>query len=190
MTRAAPTPETVPAAPQHGSAVARLRELIPVRHRPHPATRNLNEIHDAQLTVGERIADRFAAVMGSWPFIIVQSVLLAVWVVLNVVAWLHHWDPYPFILLNLALSFQAAYAAPIIMMSQNRQADKDRLAAQHDYEVNVKAEAGIHALLDHLEAQHEMILTLLERLEQHEATVMQVLAEMRAPHGDGSAPAG
>ena len=76
--------------------------------------------------------------MGSWPFIIVQSIILAIWISLNVIGYMNHWDPYPFILLNLALSFQAAYAAPIIMMSQNRQAAKDRLMAEQDYEINLQ----------------------------------------------------
>jgi uncharacterized membrane protein len=88
--------------------------------------RNVNELAEAQSTLGHRVADRVATTMGNWPFLIVQSLLLAGWVVLNLVAWLRHWDPYPFIFLNLALSMQAAYAAPIIMMSQNRQAEKDR----------------------------------------------------------------
>ncbi len=79
-------------------------------------------VEERERPPGERIADGVAHTVGSWPFIIVQSVLLAGWVVLNVIAWMRHWDPYPFILLNLALSFQAAYASPIIMMSQNRAA--------------------------------------------------------------------
>jgi uncharacterized membrane protein len=81
-----------------------------------------------ELTLGQRIADFVAAGMGSWPFIIIQSVLLAIWIALNITAWMKHWDPYPFILLNLALSFQAAYAAPFIMMAQNRQQDIDQTA--------------------------------------------------------------
>ena len=80
------------------------------------------------LTVGQRIADTVAANMGSWRFIIIQSAILVVWIILNVTAYIQQWDPYPFILLNLALSFQAAYAAPFIMMSQNRQQDIDRQA--------------------------------------------------------------
>ena len=120
------------------------------------------------------MADKFATVMGSWHFIIIQSAILAVWVSLNVAGWVRQWDPYPFILLNLMLSFQAAYAAPIIMMSQNRQAMKDRLSAEHDYEVNLKAELEIedlHAKLDALrQAQWEELLTIqrqqLELLEQ------------------------
>ena len=91
-------------------------------------------------TYGERVADGFAAVVGSWTFIILQSVLLALWVVLNVVAWVEHWDPYPFILLNLALSFQAAYASPIIMMSQNRQAWLSERRNRLDLQINLLAE--------------------------------------------------
>lgn len=133
--------------------------------------RNVNEVHDEELGFGQRIADGFAAVMGSWPFIIVQSCLLLLWVGLNVTGWVYSWDPYPFILLNLALSFQAAYAAPIIMMSQNRQSDKDRLAAEIDHEVNVKAEVQVRMLmrrLDDLESgmhlMHEEHVTLLKEM--------------------------
>jgi len=103
-----------------------------------------------------------AATMGSWPFIIIQSVLLAIWIVLNVTAFVHRWDPYPFILLNLALSFQAAYAAPFIMMSQNRQQDIDRAAAKNDHEVNIKAELEIellHQKLDELRQKEVLNLT-------------------------------
>src|SRR3984893_17152278 len=109
-----------------------------------------------ELTMGQRVADTVAAAMGSWRFIIIQSTILLVWIVLNITAYVHRWDPYPFILLNLALSFQAAYAAPFIMMSQNRQSSKDRLAAEIDHEVNSKAELEVGLLmhrLDDLERQ-------------------------------------
>jgi uncharacterized membrane protein len=89
---------------------------------------------------GDRVADTVTATVGSWPFIITQSILLALWVTLNVLAWVNHWDPYPFILLNLMLSFQAAYTGPIVMMSQNRAAVKTEIRAQLDYETNVQAE--------------------------------------------------
>jgi uncharacterized membrane protein len=108
------------------------------------------------LTTGQRVADYVAATMGGWRFIIIQSFLLTIWLILNVTAYVKHWDPYPFILLNLALSFQAAYAAPIIMMSQNRQSEKDRLQSTNDYEVNIKAELEILAL-------HEKFDDLRER---------------------------
>jgi uncharacterized membrane protein len=100
----------------------------------------------AKLTVGQKIADNVAANMGSWRFIIIQSLILVVWIILNVTAYVQQWDPYPFILLNLALSFQAAYAAPFIMMSQNRQQDVDRQKAENDFQVNVKAELEIELL--------------------------------------------
>jgi uncharacterized membrane protein len=99
-----------------------------------------------QLTIGQRIADTAAANMGSWRFIIIQSIILVIWIILNVTAFIQQWDPYPFILLNLALSFQAAYAAPFIMMSQNRQQDVDRKHAENDFKVTVKAEIEIELL--------------------------------------------
>lgn len=117
---------------------------------------------EAKLTVGARVADSVAANMGSWRFIIIQSAILLVWILLNVTAWVEKWDPYPFILLNLALSFQAAYAAPFIMMSQNRQADIDRQRAQNDYEVNIKAELEIellHQKIDELREKEVLALT-------------------------------
>jgi uncharacterized membrane protein len=117
-------------------------------------------------TPGDRIADRVAAMVGSWPFIIVQSVLLLLWIVLNLTAFIKHWDPYPFILLNLALSFQAAYAAPFIMMSQNRQAAVDRAAAESAYDVNIEAELEIellHRKIDRMRT--EELATILSAVE-------------------------
>src|SRR5215475_7994624 len=114
------------------------------------------------LTTGQRIADAVAATMGSWTFIIIQSFVLLFWIVLNITAYVQQWDPYPFILLNLALSFQAAYAAPFIMMSQNRQQDIDRKAAEHDYQVNIKAELEIellHQKIDQLRETEILYLT-------------------------------
>ena len=115
-----------------------------------------------QLTFGQRIADTVAANMGSWRFIIIQSAILVVWIILNVTAYIQQWDPYPFILLNLALSFQAAYAAPFIMMSQNRQQDIDRQKAENDFQVNVKAELEIellHQKIDELRENEVLNLT-------------------------------
>lgn len=136
--------------------------------------KNWHDSHAAERTVGQRVADFVAATMGSWTFIITQSVVLAVWIAVNVIGWIDHWDPYPFILLNLALSFQAAYAAPFIMISQNRQAERDRRQADEDYRTNVEAEQRIEALQKHL-ASIELnvlnrILELLEkRLPEHPA---------------------
>ena len=116
----------------------------------------------SRLTAGQRIADTVAATMGSWRFIIVQTTILFFWIVLNVTAYIQRWDPYPFILLNLALSFQAAYAAPFIMMSQNRQQDIDRKKAEADFHINIKAELEIellHQKIDELREKEVLLLT-------------------------------
>jgi uncharacterized membrane protein len=107
-------------------------------------------MHHEKYTLGQKVADKFTKILGSWKFIIIQSILLTCWVILNVIAWIEHWDPYPFILLNLALSFQAAYAAPIIMMSQNRAEEIDRHKAELDFETDKKAEKEIQEVRDHL----------------------------------------
>jgi uncharacterized membrane protein len=131
------------------------------------ARQNWHAVHASHLTTGQRIADTVAATMGSWTFIIVQSVLLTLWIALNLVAWIEHWDPYPFILLNLALSFQAAYAAPFIMISQNRQAERDRHQAEEDFRTNVEAEQRIEDLQRRLAAidanKLDRIIDLLEK---------------------------
>jgi uncharacterized membrane protein len=114
-------------------------------------SRNVNEVEEDQMTLGQRVADKVADTIGSWPFIIIQTLILTIWITLNVIAQANHWgwawDVYPFILLNLALSFQAAYSGPVIMMSQNRQSLKDRLAAEIDHQVNTKAELEINNLM-------------------------------------------
>ena len=94
----------------------------------------------------ERVADALAAEVGSWRFLIVQTIVFAGWIVANVIGWIAEWDPYPFILLNLVLSFQAAYTAPVIMMSQNRQASIDRRRAVTDSEINLQAALEIKSL--------------------------------------------
>ncbi|HJQ17649.1 MAG TPA: DUF1003 domain-containing protein [Allosphingosinicella sp.] len=121
---------------------------------------------EPELTTGQRIADAVAATIGSWRFIIIQTAILVLWLILNVVAWVRHWDPYPFILLNLALSFQAAYAAPVIMMSQNRQQDIDRRKAEEDYRVNIKAELEIELLHHKLDELREKEVVSLVRSVQ------------------------
>lgn len=165
-------------------------ERTRVRHsHKHPPVINVNQALAEGQTPGQRIADALAQVMGSWTFILVQSTILVIWIVLNIIAWMRHWDPYPFILLNLALSFQAAYAAPIIMMSQNRQAAKDRLMAEQDYMVNTKAEEEVKSIMHHLEQQDEAMIDILRKLEeQHEALLGRFTA-LHADRGGNSAPA-
>ena len=105
-----------------------------------------HQTHKEKMKFGDKLADSVANGMGSWTFIIWQSIIVVMWMILNVVGFVRHWDVYPFILLNLIFSTQAAYAAPIIMMSQNRQNQRDREQAQHDYQINIDAKKEIEAL--------------------------------------------
>lgn len=105
----------------------------------HPALRSPK-------TIGQRAADGLSKWVGSWTFIIIFLVFIVLWISANVYAWLNSWDPYPFILLNLTLSTIAAIQAPIILMSQNRQAQRDRLRTEYDYAVDRKAEKGIQEI--------------------------------------------
>jgi len=150
-----------------------------LRHsHQHPPLINVNQVLVERLTPGQRVADSMATIIGSWKFMIVQSLILAAWIVANVMAWVRHWDPYPFILLNLALSFQAAYAAPIIMMSQNRQAVKDRLMAEQDYLVNTKSEEEVKAIMLHLEEQDEAMIDILRTIEAQHRAILNEFAAM------------
>jgi uncharacterized membrane protein len=137
-----------------------LAELRAARHKQRQISGG-QEDAGPKLTLGQWVADKVAAGMGSWNFIIIQSALLTAWIILNLVAVVKHWDPYPFILLNLALSFQAAYAAPFIMMSQNRQADIDRQKAENDYKINIKAELEIELLHQKIDELREKEIALL-----------------------------
>jgi uncharacterized membrane protein len=115
-----------------------------------------HEKHKEESRFGSRLADSVASGMGSWKFIMVQTVLVVLWMGLNLVAYTYRWDVYPFILLNLVFSTQAAYAAPIIMMAQNRQNDRDRVQAQSDYLTNREAKLEIEALAIKLRTIEEM----------------------------------
>lgn len=117
-----------------------------------------------ELTLGQSAADKVANTVGSWPFIISQSVLLVVWVLINVSHLFFHWDPYPFILMNLILSLQAAYTAPMIMMSQNRQAAKDRQLVHRDLTINLRA--GYHIYIIH------------QMLEKHDAKLEEIASRL------------
>lgn len=154
----------------------RLRELRAQKPARHPP--------EFRLTRGAVLADWVAGTVGSWRFIIIQSILLGIWITLNMMAFIYHWDPYPFILLNLALSFQAAYAAPIIMMSQNRQSEIDRRHAEHDYRINVKAELEIELLHNKIDALREQeilkLLNIIQRLSAHLAPELAATIEAEA----------
>lgn len=112
--------------------------------------KNWHQSDQDSRSFGDRLADWVAEGMGSWRFIIIQSIIVGGWITLNLIAYGYRWDPYPFILLNLLFSTQAAYAAPIIMMAQNRQADRDRAQATADYETNIAAKIEIEELQERL----------------------------------------
>lgn len=128
--------------------------------------------------MGVSVADTVASTVGSWRFIIIQSILLSFWIILNVIATIKHWDPYPFILLNLMLSFQAAYTAPIIMMSQNRQSTIDRDRSEHDYQVNVKAELEVELLQDKMNILREVEIVEMTQLLKDQQQRLQRLEEL------------
>ena len=143
-----------------------LRDRNPSQNVPIPTS-----------TKGDRLADKISAIVGSWRFVAIQSSLLILWIILNLTAFIQHWDPYPFILLNLALSFQAAYTAPIIMMSQNRQSIIDRQTANHDYEIDLKAELEIELLHDTIALlKQEEIRDILSLLRSQQ-TQIQALTD-------------
>lgn len=131
-------------------------------------SKNINETQDETLTVGQRTADKIAAFGGSWPFIIIFGIILFGWIALNTVILMKKaFDPYPFVFLNLVLSCLAAVQAPVIMMAQNRQTEKDRLTAANDYLVNLKSEIiieDLHKKIDVLMYQHEENKKMQENL--------------------------
>lgn len=140
-------------------------------------SKNINEHHDSSLTLGDRIADKVASVAGSWAFIVSFLSALVFWIILNAV-WLttRPFDPYPFILLNLVLSCVAAIQAPIIMMSQNRQEEKDRLRAENDYQINLKSEQiveDLHMKIDTLLENQGKLLQQYESMKQELETLKQ-----------------
>jgi uncharacterized membrane protein len=154
------------------------RVIARVARRVHTA-RNVNQVFEQNLSFGERLADKVAIVAGSWTFIIGFCAFLGAWALINVlVAAVWAFDPYPFIFLNLLLSMLAALQAPIIMMSQNRQAAKDRVAASLDYEVNVKAESSIAELHDKMDRLMHMLAESPARDDERQAIVL------RAPRRD------
>ncbi len=152
----------------HAPVVHRLRQ----RHRnPNaPHKHPVNKVHYEEASRGERIADQVSAAIGSWPFIVIQSVLLLIWVAINL--WLIfglHWDPYPFILLNLVLSFQATYAGPIVLLAGNRHAQKDRITLEHAADEADKGEEHINRILIEIKKNTELTLRILKELEAESA---------------------
>ena len=141
------------------------RDLVKHQH-DHPPVRDLNREVDRRLTFADRVAADFARLVGSWIFVLVQVGIMVVWVGLNALDLIHPWDRYPFLFLNLVLSLEAAIWVSVVLMSLNRIADRDRLRAQHDFELNVKSEEELKALMNHLMHQDEILLQIVNRLDR------------------------
>jgi uncharacterized membrane protein len=136
------------------------RKLNPEDH-VHP----VNVLHHNEATFGERIADRAAAGIGSWTFLIVQTFAVICWLSLNIIGLTHHWDPFPFILLNLLFSVQAAYTGPVLLLAGNRQAQKDRLTLEHAaYEADKADEQNVE-ILKAIQKNTEVTLQILRHVE-------------------------
>lgn len=158
--------------------------------RPHIVTDDVYEDIDERASFGDRLADRMATFAGSWKFIILFSLTMAVWIFINGVMGINAFDPYPFILLNLTLSTLAALQAPVILMAQNRQAAKDRAVAQNDFQVNLKNEveiADLHrkmdSLTDALAMQTKLVNALVEARRKELSATVRMIENAR---GEGS----
>ncbi|MBN6149320.1 DUF1003 domain-containing protein [Xanthomonas sp. AmX2] len=154
-----------------------VERFIAKRH----VARDIVKQADHDRSLGERIADRVAEVGGSWTFIIGFGLVLLLWIALNSLVLAHGFDPYPYILLNLCLSCLAAIQAPVIMMSQNRQAAVDRLRAQNDYEVNIKSELEILQVHEKLNQLREQDWATLVELQNRQIALLQQLLERAGP---------
>lgn len=141
------------------------RDLIKHQH-DHPPVRDLNREVDRRQTFADRVADELARLVGSWIFVLVQVGIMVVWIGLNALNLIHPWDRYPFLFLNFILSLEAALWVSLVLMAVNRMADRDRLRAQHAYELDVKEEEELKALMNHLMHQDEVLLQIVNRLDR------------------------
>lgn len=155
-----------------------------------PADRETPVIIDSEtgeeLSFGDVVADRLTREIGSWRFIGIYLVLLLVWMGVNTLAWVRHWDPYPFIFLNLVLSFQGAFAAPVILMSQNRQEERDRLEEQRDHAINLQAEREVADIQARLEDLGRASLEAITALRQEQAATNEKLDAILAAQSAGN----
>lgn len=130
-------------------------------------------IPEQQLSLGQRIADRTTVVLGSWMFIFIQLVVVAIWIILNMVAFLQHWDPYPFIFLNLAFSFQSAIVAPIILMSQNRQDETDRVRDDAEFAVNTRAGRNVREVRSRIDVLTERQAAAFQEMQERQDELLR-----------------
>jgi len=163
------------------------RDLVKHQH-DHPPVRDLNREVDRKLTFSDRVASDFARLVGSWVFVLAQVGLMVVWVGLNALNLLRPWDPYPFQFLNFVLSLEAAIWASIMLMALNAQASRDRIRAQNEFELNVKAEEELKSLMNHLMHQDEILLQIVNRLDREDRELKR-LARRVDEAMEGSQPA-
>jgi uncharacterized membrane protein len=137
----------------------------PYKHE-HPPVCDAIELFEEQLTFSQKAADWVAETVGSWKFIFLQTIIFGFWILMNVTGWLYHWDPYPYILMNLVLSLLASYAASIILISQNLQERRDRIESRQHCLINEKTEEEARVILDHLTAQNGALAAIYETLQE------------------------
>ena len=138
------------------------------------------EIPEQNLSLAQRIADRTTVVLGSWLFIFIQLVVVAIWMLLNMVAWVQHWDPYPFIFLNLAFSFQSAIVAPIILMSQNRQDEQDRVRDQAEFAVNTRAGRNVREVRARIDTLSEHQTAAFQQVQERQTELLHRIDALSA----------
>ncbi|HEY6115845.1 MAG TPA: DUF1003 domain-containing protein [Candidatus Dormibacteraeota bacterium] len=149
------------------------RDLIKHQH-DHPPVRDLNREVERRQTFSDRVADDFARLVGSWVFVLVQLGIMVIWLGLNAFNLIRPWDRYPFMLLNFVLSLEATVWVSVALMALNRIADRDRLRSQQEYELNVKAEEELKALMNHLMHQDEILLQIVNRLDRGDLEMKRV----------------
>src|SRR5216684_6808730 len=150
----------------------RTRKLKRDEHK-HP----VNVLHHEEATFGEMLADKIASGIGSWTFLIIQSIAVTFWVTLNVIGFVNHWDPFPFILLNLLFSVQAAYTGPVLLLAGNRQSQKDRLTLEHAAEEADKTDSQTLEILTKIAENTELTVQILTHLEEQRAQLLRRLEE-------------
>jgi len=163
------------------------RDLIKHQH-DHPPVRDLNREFDRRLTFTDRVASDFARLIGSWVFVLAQVGLMLVWALLNIAGFLRHWDPYPFLFLNFIFTLEAATWVSVVLMALNSQADRDRLRAQNEYELNVKAEEELKALMNHLMHQDEILLQIVNRLDRGDREIKRLTRRLEQALEDEQTP--
>jgi uncharacterized membrane protein len=149
------------------------RDLVKHQH-DHPPVRDLNREVERRLTLSDRIADDFARLLGTWIFVLAQAGIMVLWVALNTINLIRPWDRYPFYFLNFILVIEAVVWVSIVLMALNRQADRERLRSQHDYELNVKTEEELKALMNHLMHQDEILLQIVNRLDRTDREMKRI----------------